>query len=494
MSRELRPVTCLLAAAFALLFLPGPVAGSDREEGKPPPTGEERRVASRDTTPEAIWKGFVEHLESLGREDLLPRQEEPAGDIFGSDGGAEAEEPASREDQEHHEDHDPARPLLVPGAGDPIFPILLRISPELVRLQALFPTEEESALGGGEPVAERAARVRTLLEKIDAGRDPWVRAYARLFEARLAVDSERPREAIPILRKLLRSPHFLSRREAHRQLARAYRGIGDDTLALLELRLFLLELAREDFVDRRWAEKQLEEIRAHHEGPLRESVKGAESASVLISSRSAGETTREQQKRIEEILEKAIQLFGEDPTRPCCEEAARSGSCKLCGEHTGKVTLSEQQRVEEILVGIIEVLEKTCPHCKSGNASSRCSSCGSNSKCNSCGACKACGAGSGQGQGVARGKGKEGNPEGAKPNDNPARDTRLRKGQATPAVLKDREFADPEVWGKINDREVARSLSELWGKIPVAYRRIVAQYYRDITELEESAEKKEAGK
>ena len=35
-------------------------------------------------------------------------------------------------------------------------------------------------------------------------------------------------------------------------------------------------------------------------------------------------------------------------------------------------------------------------------------------------------------------------------------------------------------WGKINDREVQRSLRELWTRMPVRYRQLVKGYYDDI--------------
>ena len=52
--------------------------------------------------------------------------------------------------------------------------------------------------------------------------------------------------------------------------------------------------------------------------------------------------------------------------------------------------------------------------------------------------------------------------------------------------LRDPEGADPDdaPWGRINDREVAKALREGWARIPPSYRRIVARYFRDITELD----------
>ena len=38
-----------------------------------------------------------------------------------------------------------------------------------------------------------------------------------------------------------------------------------------------------------------------------------------------------------------------------------------------------------------------------------------------------------------------------------------------------------EAWGRINDREVARSLRDMWDKIPPSYRLVVTQYFVDLT-------------
>jgi len=70
----------------------------------------------------------------------------------------------------------------------------------------------------------------------------------------------------------------------------------------------------------------------------------------------------------------------------------------------------------------------------------------------------------------------------------------LREGDAADSKLRDATPEELAAWGKINDREVARSLRELWDKIPLAYRAMVTQYFADITEGEsaEGEEKPEA--
>jgi hypothetical protein len=94
--------------------------------------------------------------------------------------------------------------------------------------------------------------------------------------------------------------------------------------------------------------------------------------------------------------------------------------------------------------------------------------------------------------GQADGK-DEGGPAGASAEGSGADRTRLREGDAADSNLRDATPEELAAWGKINDREVARSLRELWDKIPLAYRAMVTQYFADITagepaEGEEKAE------
>ena len=85
--------------------------------------------------------------------------------------------------------------------------------------------------------------------------------------------------------------------------------------------------------------------------------------------------------------------------------------------------------------------------------------------------------------GQADGKDK-GGPAGNKAEGSGADRTRLRDGDAADSKLRDATAEELAAWGKINDREVARSLRELWDKIPLAYRAMVSQYFADITEGE----------
>ena len=47
---------------------------------------------------------------------------------------------------------------------------------------------------------------------------------------------------------------------------------------------------------------------------------------------------------------------------------------------------------------------------------------------------------------------------------------------------------DREAWGKTNLRDVSTSLKGVWDKIPVTYRQLVTQYFRDISDLEPEKE------
>ena len=103
----------------------------------------------------------------------------------------------------------------------------------------------------------------------------------------------------------------------------------------------------------------------------------------------------------------------------------------------------------------------------------------------------------GRGRGSQSGKmaqrqkrgGKEGDPEGNKPDDSAAKDSKLPGGETAKEHLRDATAAERDAWGRINDRNVARSLRELWDKIPASYRLMVTQYFRDITEPAENEKK-----
>jgi hypothetical protein len=87
------------------------------------------------------------------------------------------------------------------------------------------------------------------------------------------------------------------------------------------------------------------------------------------------------------------------------------------------------------------------------------------------------------GDGKKDGKGKKGgkNPADGEGSANESDEVATAQGQAS---LRDATPDEKDAWGKINDRDVSRSLRELWDKIPPSYRMAVIEYFKDITEEE----------
>jgi hypothetical protein len=418
--RTIRSVSCASGILVLVLGAARLAAheGHECPEGRacpherPAAGGESARPARSglsEPTPADIWAGFVEHLKAAGREDLLPA---------GPDGA-----------------------VLTPDfkSGDPLLGVLFRLSPELINLHALFDEE------GGVAAADRAERARKLIDKVRGHDDPYVREYGEYFAARLALESGEAEEGARGLEKLLQSSRFLPRGEVHRQLALAYRRLGEETLAILELQFYLAGLSREESAHRFWAEEQLKEIRQAHKGPLHDCAERARGISSLISLKQVGEPTQDKQRRVEEILDKVAKLL---------EDAAKR--CPSCEQMTAQKT-----------------------QCQS--SCEKCGACAQGQK--QCSACSGLAQGQGRGRRPGDGQGEQGRPESARPNGDPAEESRFPQGEAAQANLRDPSASEKEAWGAINDREVARSLRELWGKIPASYRALVADYFRDITDL-----------
>ena len=490
-----------------------------------------------------VWGRFVQHLKKIGREDLLPPAEEQMN--------------SARQGK------------------DPILPILLRLSNDMVKvdasLQKKFILAVTRTKGRKEKtVAPRRDRrehegdlqdTARLLAKLRQEDDPYIRAYADFYTARLQLRSGEAAESVPILKGLLRSRFFLSRRAARRYLTKAYQETGEKTLAILEVQRFRANLEEEDLFDEFWSKATLKTLRKNHQGPLHDTARRAERASVFFSTGTVDETTGKAQVEIEERLEKMLKLLGETELSDCCRD---SGGTELCGTHRDRVIVSEQRRVEEVLVGVIHILETACLRCLEGHHTKHCKQCKEKLRCKKCGSCKGCGAGSGGGGGGSGGsggggssgsgsqaanndgagpqgagpqgagpqgagpqgagpqgagadgagpegegpdgtgsdgegpegaggtaqgeKGTSGKPTNSKQSSNPADDTSLGAGEEVPLYLRRPPKTLAEAWGRINDREVARSVQELWETVPVSYRELVEQYYLDIADMEASAE------
>ncbi len=245
---------------------------------------------------EAVWKGFIDRLRETGHGDLIPPDALPA---------------------EKDEDDDSAAgdAALDKGArgafqlsllsGDPVKGILFKLSPELVNIDALF---SEAASDQLKP--EQVEKARALAAKLCASRDPYLEPYGVLHGARLDIQAGDCPAAVKALEGLVKSCFFLPRREARRHLARAYSCVGDDTLALLELQFFLLDVPPQDDADALWANDELKKIRdKKHPGPLHHSEENMRSISGLISGLDVGDPTQAKERRVEDILEKVAKLL-----------------------------------------------------------------------------------------------------------------------------------------------------------------------------------------
>lgn len=394
------------------------------------------------TSPDQVWDGFVKHLQALGKQDLLPAVEHR------HDEAEEACRDAACKS---------ARPDL--SRGDALLGVLFKLSKELVVVDAL---SAQGAAAAGENAAEGAparpgpaadsgtdARLRALLDKLAANDDPYVRAYAGLYAARRSLARGETREAAALLEKVLASDRVLRRVEARRELTAAYRKLGEETLAILELQFLLAELGTAESSDRLWAEEELRRIAEHHKGPLHDCVDRKRAIASLLTAVKTDGGTQAEQRKVEDILEKVARIL-ED----------RAGRCASC----------------------MEKLDAKTGQCKSG--------------CKACGACTAKTGGACPNPGCSEGQLADGSgkPRDHRPTENPAEETRFPTGKQGEPELRDLPPGLIEAWGAINDREVQRSLRELWGKIPPSYRELVAEYYKDIAGQKPAAEKTKTGR
>lgn len=359
-----------------------------------------------------VWEDFIRHLRDEGHSELADKWQP-----------------------------DPAGPITVPdfSKGDPIRGVLFRLSNDLVNLDSLFDEEEIRRLGSD----ERDRRVDELLARLDGESDAYIQDWARYYRARRALEVGRDDEARAALEKLVRSPRWLSSREARRNLAGVYQRQGEDTLAVLELQFYLLELDEEDAEERFWAEEQLRAIREKpHDGPLHDVADRATKLSDRIRRVEVGTPTQEDQEEVEDILDKVAVLLedlaAQNPSNAELQSLTSSSSSSQSGQGRRAGQLARNRQAQQ----------------------------GRN--------------------GQNQNQNGEGDPTGNRPNDQAAQDTRLTRGEAGDSALRDPDAPDPNdgPWGQINDREVAKSLREGWARIPPAYRDLVARYFRDITDLE----------
>lgn len=374
---------------------------------------------------EAVWAGFLEHLHAISRSDLIPDDQLPVENPLDLEARGELQIALVR--------------------TDPIKGVLFKMSPELLELDAMV---QEAGASPYSP--ETLAKVKDLSRKLIDKEDVYLKAYGVLHLGRAQTESGEAAQAVPALEGLVKSCFFLPRREARKALAGAYAALGDDTLATLELQYFLLDLPPQDETQTAWAEGELKRIRdAGKPGPLRHSEDTMREVSTLISGREVRDPAQKGQRRVEDILEKVAKLL-----------EAKGGACSS-GELCPQVFAPELQEMEGQMEGMVQV-EGQRPGRKPGNQP-----------------------GNRPGQGQPRNKGQQkqkGKPKSNDPRGEGAEDSELDQQEPADVALRDATPEEKEAWGKINDREVARTLKEVWDKIPQSYRLMVTQYFKELSD------------
>ena len=312
---------------------------------------------------------------------------------------------------------------------DAIVGILFRLSPDLAAAQEAMEKE---------PPDTATARAR--LEKLRDTSDPYVKDYALLFSAQLDLREKKFAEAQKGFEAVVGSGRNLASAPARKGLVECYRGQNETTLELLELRFYMLELGATDTAERGWAAGRLAEIRHDHPGPLSDSAKRMEEIAGKLGDASKAPAVSPDQRKVEEILLKVAKLLE--------EEAKQNGQSMMTQSEMEQMAKKKRQMAQK-------------------NAKN----------------------GKGKKAGKKNGKdGKEGDPKDGK--NGPAKDSDIAKNDPRGANLKESTAKDQDAWGKINERDVARSLQDLWGKVPPEYRQLVAQYFKDIAGLEGEGEQK----
>ncbi len=380
-------VLCAAVIGMGSFALGSPPPGIEPgiKEAKSPPA-----ASPADATRFDRWKSFREHVEKMGKKDLLPEEEAGA----------------------------------TPPSTDAVLGVLFRISPEIAAAHDLLERESPDVAG---------ARAR--LAKLEGNQDPYISDYLKLLTARCDLLEDHHAAAVRGFEAVLGSNRNLAAPAAHRGLAECYRGLEETTLEVLELRFLIADLPPEGSADRSWAEARLAEIRRDHPGPLQDSRKRMGALSERLAKADPPEGVSPDQAKVEDILLKVAKLLEDEAKR-----------CPLCSS-------------------------KECKPCKK---------CGA---CTAAGQCQGACTGQGQASGKGPGKGQKGDPAG-KGQGKAAQ--RSQVSQADPGQKKLRESAakDSDAWGSVNDREVAKALQDLWGKIPPSYRRTVSEYFKDISGLE----------
>ncbi|MEC9352643.1 MAG: hypothetical protein VYD81_04945, partial [Planctomycetota bacterium] len=255
-------------------------------------------AAGNSWTPAGVWKKFVEHQIEQGREELLlDHLDDSLGELEDDRVGGLAAGFLGAE----------AFPMPDLARGDPILGILFRQSGELINLHAQFDEAGQSQA--------RDEKIRSLVEKLRSGGDPFLKAYADFYAARHAMEKDDTDNAVTVMERLVKSEHFLPRHKVRKSLASLYRTRGETTLAILELQFYLKDLSEEQTTERTWARDQLKEIREDHDGPLHDVAGRARGISETMAKPKLDKEVQSEQHEVEDILAKIVLLMEEETRR-----------------------------------------------------------------------------------------------------------------------------------------------------------------------------------
>ncbi len=137
----------------------------------------------------------------------------------------------------------------------------------------------------------------------------------------------------------------------------------------------------------------------------------------------------------------------------------RDVSARLAAAEGGEAT-GEVRKIEEILDKVAKLLEEEA---RSRQAQAQAQA-------------------AGRQKGQRRGQAQPGDAK-ADRKDGPADRSKASRKDPADSKLRDPGRKDADAWGSINEREVARSIQDLWGKIPPEYRKLVADYFKDVSGL-----------
>ena len=351
--------------------------------------------------------------------------------------------------------------------GDPIRGILFRSWPDLVALDdALSEVATSSSARDRLLEPERFDQLYARAKTLEEADDPFVQPYGIYYLAtldELRATGQTGDERLATLRAvrarlewLAASRDFLPLDEVHERLAAVYEQLGDDTQAILEYQFCLTELPSERAVDRERVTESLRSIRdaSQHPGPLNESEGRMKKLAGRLEEPDPGEETQGEQKRLETVLEKVAKLL---------ERAEDAGGAQAAqaGQMGQRSSLRQRQQMRQLATEAAQRMRQQGQQGQQGRQGQQ----------------------GQQGQQGRQGQQGQQQQQGEQARRNQDKNGKAN-GRAEGENLRDDVARDRKAWGRVNQRDVERSLQGVWDKIPPRYRHVVTQYFRDLAEVD----------